>query len=64
MGVHTDAELLCVNAEIVTRILFIPKDRDYVTHPKYFVKYAIKSLLVKETKENVKDKLRAILEAI
>jgi hypothetical protein len=61
MGIHTKKELLCVHAEILARIISIPKEGNYLLHPKYFVKLAIKNLFVKERNQRNKIELEEML---
>jgi hypothetical protein len=61
LGVHSSRDLICLHAEIITRILYLPRDRDYLIHPKHFVRSAIKSLLVREKSTSLKSSLNDML---
>ena len=54
-------EGLTIKAEILTRILSLREDQNYLIHPRSLVKMAIKSLSVKENKKEIKDNLKALL---
>jgi hypothetical protein len=61
MGVHTELELLNVHTEILQRILRLPKEGEYLIHPKHFVKLAIKNVLKNERNEKVRNTLENLL---
>ena len=56
-----DTTVLTLHAEIIQRILYLKDDANYLIHPKTFVNAAIKDLIVKENKINIKNELRDLL---
>jgi len=64
MGVHCEAELLCVHAEILKRILYLPRANEYLFHPRTFIKMAIKHLIAREKSDIVKQSLQELQEKI
>ena len=52
---------LTLKAEILTKILAMKDDQSYLIHPKHFVKMAVKSVAIKETRKEIRNDLRALL---
>ena len=51
-----------INAEILQRILTLKRDQDYLIHPKRFIEHALKLLLKRERKGQVKDEIADLLQ--
>ena len=56
-----DTTALTLHAEITQRLLYLKDDANYLIHPRTFVNAAIKDLIVKENKVNIKNELRDLL---
>ena len=53
--------LLTLHAEILQRILYLREDTNYLVHPRVVVNSAIKDLIRKETKTEIKNVLKDLL---
>ena len=57
----TTPELLTVHAEIISRLLYIKEDQNYLLRPKIFVKLALEFLARREIKRETRDKIWDLL---
>jgi hypothetical protein len=62
LGIHTDPLLLCLHAEIIKRILALPRETNYLIMPKLFAVNAIKALIMREKTGEIKEALKTLLE--
>ena len=60
---NSNNTILTLNAEILDRILRF-KPENYLLHPKFIVRSALKSLLQREQKEQSKTEIKSILESV
>ena len=59
--IDTNKEFLAVHGEILTRILYLKEEAQYLVHPRTFVELAIKYVARNEKSETSKTKLEALL---
>jgi hypothetical protein len=64
LGVHSDPIQLCVRAEILKRIMYLPKEPTYLLHPKYFTKLALKHIANREHHKDHREKLGELLNRL
>jgi hypothetical protein len=62
MGIHLKDPLLCLHAELMKRIISLPRENEYLVHPRHFVTRAIRNLVGKERDSSIKNGLKDLLE--
>ena len=60
----TNPTILTINAEILLRILSLKDDENHLIHPKHFVRNALKYLVRREKKEEIKRNLKSVLDSL
>ena len=61
MGIRTDHEFLCLHAEILLRILRIPRESNFLIHPKHFVRLACKKVSICEKRNDTKQAIQDVM---
>ena len=66
VGAYLDSNptILTINAEILLRILSLKDDENHLIHPKHFVRNALKYLVRREKKEEIKRNLKSVLDLL
>ena len=62
--VDSNPLLLTINEEILTRILYLKEDQNFLLHPRKVIEQAIKMLHRRERDRLLKDALKDLLETM
>ena len=60
-SITTEPLILSIHSEILTRIMYLKDDQNFLLHPKHFTGYAIKNLIQCEKRRDVRSKLENLI---